>query len=179
MSGAGTSEKEQPACGARAVLLAAAAAIGFSLTGNAAELGINGKPGPGMTTLEAALIEAYQNNPQLNAQRAATRAIDENVPTALSGYSPRVTGTGSLTEQYLDTTTRSPALGTTIISPPTALPAFPTYTRNYGNAAVSSAGSPSVSGGILFSAMGPWVSSPQLTATSRTTSAKLMLTMTK
>ena len=40
-----------------------------------------------------ALIQAYQNNPQLNAQRAATRAIDENVPQALAGYRPRVSAT--------------------------------------------------------------------------------------
>src|SRR6266508_909573 len=128
--------------GAGALLLATAAAIGVSLTAFAAELGVNGngKAGSGATMLETALIEAYQNNPQLNAQRAATRAVDEAVPTALSGYRPRVTGTTSLTEQYLDTTTRSPPLGTTITSPPTALPSFPTYTRNFGNVAVSSAG---------------------------------------
>ena len=32
---------------------------------------------------------------------------------------------------------------------------------------------------MLFSAIGPWVSSSQFSATSRTTSAKLMVTMTK
>ena len=62
--------------------------------------------GAGAGTLEGALALAYQNNPQLNAQRAATRAADENVATALSGYRPRVTGTSSLTEQYLDTTSK-------------------------------------------------------------------------
>ena len=41
-------------------------------------------------TIEAALVRAYQNNPQLNAQRASVRATDENVPQALSGYRPRV-----------------------------------------------------------------------------------------
>src|SRR5712692_10536165 len=91
------------AWGARAALVAATATIGFPLSGGlAAELGAGGMigpPGSGTTTLPAALIQAYQNNPQLNAQRAATRAIDENVPTALSGYRPRVIGTGSLTEQ--------------------------------------------------------------------------------
>src|SRR4051812_37539250 len=35
-----------------------------------------------------ALIQSYQNNPQLNAQRAAARAIDEGVSTALAGYRP-------------------------------------------------------------------------------------------
>ena len=47
-------------------------------------------------TIEAALVRAYQNNPQLNAQRAAVRATDENVPQALSGYRPRVALTGSV-----------------------------------------------------------------------------------
>ena len=41
-------------------------------------------------TLEAALVQAYQNNPSLNSQRAATRAIDEGVPQALAGYRPKV-----------------------------------------------------------------------------------------
>ena len=40
-------------------------------------------------TIEQALIHAYQNNPQLNAQRASVRATDETVPQALSGYRPR------------------------------------------------------------------------------------------
>ena len=44
-------------------------------------------------TLESALVLSYQNNPSLNAQRAALRAIDENVPIALSGYRPKITGT--------------------------------------------------------------------------------------
>ena len=36
-------------------------------------------------TIDAALVRAYQNNPQLNAQRASVRATDESVPQALSG----------------------------------------------------------------------------------------------
>src|SRR5262245_64806161 len=62
--------------------------------------------GAGAGTMDAALIQAYQNNPQLNSQRSATRAIDENVPTALAGYRPRVSGTASLTDQYLDQLTK-------------------------------------------------------------------------
>jgi outer membrane protein len=58
-------------------------------------------------TIEAALIQAYQNNPQLNAQRASVRATDENVPTALSGYRPRVSVTASAGSQYSDTLTRT------------------------------------------------------------------------
>src|SRR5580698_2676059 len=40
-------------------------------------------------TMEAALLRAYRNNPQLNAQRASVRAADEAVPQALSGYRPK------------------------------------------------------------------------------------------
>jgi outer membrane protein len=56
-------------------------------------------------TIEAALVRAYQNNPQLNAQRAQARATDENVPQALSGYRPRVSITANVGEQYQETTT--------------------------------------------------------------------------
>jgi len=56
-------------------------------------------------TIEAALVRAYQNNPQLNAQRASVRSTDENVPQALSGYRPRVAVTGSAGYQYTDTLT--------------------------------------------------------------------------
>ena len=54
-------------------------------------------------TIEAALVRAYQNNPQLNAQRAQVRFTDENVPQALSGYRPRVAVTASAGVQYTDT----------------------------------------------------------------------------
>src|ERR1700732_2948383 len=53
-------------------------------------------------TIEAALVRAYQNNPQLNAQRAQVRSTDENVPQALSGYRPRVSVTASAGTQYTD-----------------------------------------------------------------------------
>ncbi len=46
-------------------------------------------------TLEWALVQAYQNNPSLNAQRAALRATDENVPQALSGYRPKLSVTST------------------------------------------------------------------------------------
>src|SRR3977135_2601811 len=53
-------------------------------------------------TIEAALVRAYQNNPQLNSQRAQVRFTDENVPQALSGYRPRVAITASAGTQYTD-----------------------------------------------------------------------------
>lgn len=46
-------------------------------------------------TLEEALAAAYVGNPTLQAQRAALRATDEQVPQALSGWRPRVALNGS------------------------------------------------------------------------------------
>jgi outer membrane protein len=54
-------------------------------------------------TLEGALAAAYQNNPQINSQRAAARATDEGVGIALSGYRPKVAANAQIGEQYLDT----------------------------------------------------------------------------
>jgi outer membrane protein len=58
-------------------------------------------------TIEAALVRAYQNNPQLNAQRAQVRFTDEAVPQALSGYRPKVNITASAGYQYTHTELRS------------------------------------------------------------------------
>ncbi len=58
-------------------------------------------------TIEAAMVRAYQNNPQLNSQRAQVRATDENVPQALSGYRPKVAITASAGYQYTDVNTTS------------------------------------------------------------------------
>ena len=66
-------------------------------------------------TIEAALVRAYQNNPQLNAQRAQVRSIDENVPQALSGYRPRVAVTASAGYQYTDTNTTAGGSQTAIV----------------------------------------------------------------
>lgn len=41
-------------------------------------------------TLTGALLLAYHGNPDLNAQRANLRVVDENVPQALAGYRPKV-----------------------------------------------------------------------------------------
>ena len=54
-------------------------------------------------SIEAALVRAYQSNPQLNAQRAQVRSTDENVSQALAGYRPQVGITTSLGYQYTDT----------------------------------------------------------------------------
>ena len=101
---------------------------------------------PGSTTLQNALQQAYHNNPTLNAQRAATRVADENVPTALSGYRPRVTGTSSLTEQYLENLVKNQnsiagplACGRDLIGR-SLCPTFPTYDKTQGATTVTSAG---------------------------------------
>jgi outer membrane protein len=56
-------------------------------------------------TLEGALTQAYQDNPSLNAQRAALRSVDENVPQALSGYRPKLTATANGGYDYARTLT--------------------------------------------------------------------------
>jgi outer membrane protein len=80
----------------------------------------------GAETLEQALVQSYQNNPQLNAQRAAARATDENVAIALGGYRPRLTATGSLSEVYLENVAR--------------VTAAPGFAKSAGENAVTSVG---------------------------------------
>jgi outer membrane protein len=79
--------------GVKVVTCAAAAVLLLAYVG----------PTPALAdTIEAALVRAYQNNPQLNAQRALVRSTDENVPQALSGYRPRVAVTATAGTQYVD-----------------------------------------------------------------------------
>jgi outer membrane protein len=66
-------------------------------------------------TIEAALVRAYQSNPQLNAQRAQVRSTDENVPQALSGYRPKVAVTASAGYQYTDTNSTQGGTPTAIV----------------------------------------------------------------
>ena len=61
-------------------------------------------------TIEAALARAYQNNPQLNAQRAIVRQTDEGLPQALSGYRPTVSANASIARQYSDVKQTIPPL---------------------------------------------------------------------
>src|SRR5712671_4150323 len=95
--------------GMRGVKLVTAAAAAVLLM---AHMG----PTPALAdTIEAALVRAYQNNPQLNAQRAQVRSTDENVPQALSGYRPRVALTASAGYQYLDSNLTSGGTPTQIV----------------------------------------------------------------
>jgi outer membrane protein len=76
-------------------------------------------------TIDNALAYAYRNNPQLNAQRAQARAIDETVPQALSGYRPKVAITANGGPQYLNEITKTPGIVA-------GLP--PSYNRNVSSA---------------------------------------------
>src|ERR1700675_566137 len=78
-----------------ASLALAGAVLGVSCAGAAAD------------TLEWALVQAYQNNPSLNAQRAALRATDEGVPQALSGYRPKLSVTANGGFNYAKTLSES------------------------------------------------------------------------
>ncbi|MBS7542972.1 TolC family outer membrane protein [Ancylobacter oerskovii] len=66
--------------------------VGYAATASAAR----------SQTLDQALVSAYDANPSLNSQRAATRATDEYVPIALGGYRPQVFGSASIGTQWVE-----------------------------------------------------------------------------
>src|ERR1700740_2797455 len=80
------------------------ASAGLALTAMAVSIGAGAAAAD---TLEWALVQAYQNNPSLNAQRASLRSIDENVPQALSGYRPKITVTPNGGYDYANTLSHS------------------------------------------------------------------------
>jgi outer membrane protein len=69
--------------------------------------------------IEAALARAYQNNPQLNAQRASVRQADEGVAQALAGYRPTVSADASAGKGFLDAQASIP---TSLLSTPINIP---------------------------------------------------------
>jgi outer membrane protein len=97
-------------------------------------------------TLEQALGLAYQNNPQLNSQRAVVRATDETVPQALSGYKPTIRATGTIGQEYTSTVAKtgsskgvtvSTPTGTTTINTPSSAPIYPRTAFGYSPNSVS------------------------------------------
>ena len=69
-------------------------------------------------TLSDALAEAYVSNPTLDAARAALRAVNEEVPQALSNWRPSVTVTGSAGRQRNASGTITPrSLGLNVTQP--------------------------------------------------------------
>src|SRR4029079_9663178 len=92
--------------GVKALTGAAASALLLALLG----------PTPALAdTIEAALVRAYQTNPQLNSQRAQVRSTDENVPQALSGDRPKVAVTASAGIQYTDTLSTAGGSASTLV----------------------------------------------------------------
>jgi outer membrane protein len=67
--------------------------------------------GAGAETLNQALSSAYSYNPQLDAQRAALRATDEQVAIAKSGYRPTVTANGDINVVETAINPKPPARG--------------------------------------------------------------------
>jgi outer membrane protein len=53
-------------------------------------------------SLIEALVDAYNSNPQILAERANLRATDEAVPQALSGWRPTVTFSGSIGAEHVE-----------------------------------------------------------------------------
>jgi outer membrane protein len=54
-------------------------------------------------TIGGALAKAYLSNPDINQQRAAVRAADENIPKANAGYLPTVSAEADASLQQFDT----------------------------------------------------------------------------
>jgi outer membrane protein len=78
------SRRRKPCGVLRAALLAAAALAMIGGGAGRAE------------TIGGALIKAYLVDPDINAQRAAVRVADENVPKANAGYLPTIEATGNI-----------------------------------------------------------------------------------
>ena len=61
-------------------------------------------------TLPAVLAKAYQNNPQLNAQRAYVRQTEEQVNVATAGYLPKVEASASTGPRHTDSRFRETSI---------------------------------------------------------------------
>jgi outer membrane protein len=94
----------------------------IALAATIACVAMNGA-GASAETIAGALIKAYFNNPDINQQRAAVRASDENVPKATAGYRPTVTAEGDAGYQISDIDLPALAGGHTVI---------PSKPRGYG-----------------------------------------------
>ncbi len=90
-------------------------------------VGLGAAPAAAASTLEEALVETYQTNPTLLAERARQRATDEDVSLALSSWRPTVTATAT----YSDVETRN---DTGVVPDPTSLiGAFPKISTTQSN----------------------------------------------
>ena len=116
LSGTAAARGRQVLGGSGVRLLHGLGAYLWAIAGIAvAAVGLASRPAAA-DTLEWALVQAYQNNPSLNAQRAALRATDENVPQALSGYRPKLSITANGGTQYQKAASEIPVAGTIVNS---------------------------------------------------------------
>ena len=84
-------------------------------------------------SIESALARAYENNPQLNAQRAVVRQADESVAQAMSGYRPSISANASVGKEHsLLQETFPPIPGTPLTQSETATVKGPTTPRSLG-----------------------------------------------
>ncbi|HEY2527703.1 MAG TPA: TolC family outer membrane protein [Xanthobacteraceae bacterium] len=67
-------------------------------------------------TIQQALASAYEDNPQLNAQRALVRQSDEGVAQALSGYRPTLSGNVSVGREHTNETEVFPPIPGTALT---------------------------------------------------------------
>ncbi|MEM7300439.1 MAG: TolC family outer membrane protein [Pseudomonadota bacterium] len=65
-------------------------------------------------SIKSALATAYNENPELNAQRAATRAADEALPQAKAGFRPTIIGNADYGHTRTVTKTAFRTTGTTL-----------------------------------------------------------------
>lgn len=92
--------------GLAAFALVGAALLAAVVIDAQAPLAANGRPAAsGRMTLSGALAAAYKNNPQLNAERARVRSVDEGVPQALSGYRPQISANANAGVEYSENVT--------------------------------------------------------------------------
>ena len=68
-------------------------------------------------TLREALLKAYQTNPTITGQRAAQRALDENVPIARSAGLPSIGATGGYVNNLFTPSSNTASTDNSFVSP--------------------------------------------------------------
>jgi outer membrane protein len=89
----------------RAVMRGVGSRTAFAVLAGVLSLALAG--GARSQSIDQTLIQAYRNNPDLNAARAGVRVANEGVPAALSGYRPSVNATITAAGQYAESSTGS------------------------------------------------------------------------
>jgi outer membrane protein len=90
---------------------------GKVLAAVAIAVSIAGSPEARAQSLTDALISAYKNNPTLQAQRASLRAVDEEVPQALSNWRPTISASSDFTREISRNNTRADGEDRAVRSP--------------------------------------------------------------